>query len=245
MNAIIVDNEKSCINSLQILLRKYCAHVNVIETASSVIEAKMKIQSLKPELIFLDVELNNETGFDLIKNFPESNFEIIFTTAYEKYALQAIKSSCFDFLLKPINIEELTETIRKLDFKKNNQKIERTSTLIHNLSHADIYKKKLAIPNFEKLQFIEIKDIICLQADAKYTYIYVNDKTKLLSTKNLGEYEELLDSPNFFRCHKSWIINVNHMQSFDKSMLQIELTNGIQAEVSTRKKEEFLKLFLK
>lgn len=245
MKTIIVDNEQEAISSLSIILKRYCSNIQIVGSANSVKKAVDLINSEMPDLIFLDVEMNNETGFDLLKHFPYPTFDVVFTTAYEKYAIQAIKASCFDFLLKPINFEELIDTVDRMRSKIKFKQSDQINNLLYNVHHDNVTQKKLAVPNNEKLEFINVNDIICLKADTKYTHIYVVGKIQLLSSKNIGEYEDILDAPCFQRIHRSWIINVNYLESFDRSTLEVFMTDGIICEVSTRKKEEFFKTFLK
>lgn len=245
MKAVIIDNEIECIDSLNLLVNQYCPAINIVGKATKIIDAVALINTLHPDIIFLDVEMDDELGFDLLKFYPNPKFEIVFTTAYEKYAIMAIKSSCFDYLLKPINILELQETVSRISTKINFNNSNQINTLLHNIHQQNLLNKKLAIPGYDKLNFLNINDIVALEADSRYTFIYTSDGNKILSSKNLGEYEDLLESPYFFRCHKSYIINTFHIKSFDKSSLEITLTNNIKAEVSTRKKDEFLKLFIK
>ncbi len=243
MNSIIVDDDADCITALQGIINSYCPKVNVLGTANNITAAVKLINATNPQLVFLDVEIGNEMGFDLFKYFPSPDFEVVFTTAHEKYALKAIKSSCYDFLLKPVNIEELITVVSKLEQEKKSDPKQNVNVLLDNLKAKDHGLKKIAIPSNDGYAFIDVDDIISLEADGKYTKITAVKGLRSLSTKNIGEFEELLDPSLFFRTHKSWIVNLNHIRKFLKTESQVLLSNDALADVSSRKKEEFLKLF--
>lgn len=244
MKTIIVDDDPNCILALHGILSKYCSQVQVCATCNGIQDAVNNIQKFQPDFIFLDVELQNETGFDLFKHFPSPTFEVVFTTAHSKYAIKAIKSSCFDYLLKPIDIDELTRTIERLfEQKKRELPAQLIENLIENFNHINSGVQKIAIPSNEGFRFISTQDIVCLEADAKYTTVYTNNQQRIVSSKNIGEYEELLDTKLFFRLHKSWMINLNHVERYNKNDSQVLMTNGMLVDLSTRKKDDFMRLF--
>ena len=182
-------------------------------------------------------------GFDLFQYFSAPDFEVVFTTAHEKYALKAIKSSCYDFLLKPIVIQELVSVVSKLEKEKSKAGPGNVNVLLDNIKSKDHQIHKMAIPSSDGYVFINVDEIISLEADGKYTKITTNTGVNSLSTKNIGEFEEMLDQSTFFRTHKSWIINLNHVKKFMKADSRVVMSNDIIADVSTRKKDDFLKLF--
>jgi len=243
MKCIIVDDDVNCISTLSGIIKSYCPKLNILGAANNIVAAVKLINETRPQLVFLDVEIGEEMGFDLFKYFPSPEFEVVFTTAHEKYALKAIKSSCYDFLLKPVNIEELVAVVAKLEQDKKTDPKQNVDVLLDNLKVKDNSLKKIAIPSNDGYAFIDVNDIISLEADGKYTKITADKGVRSLSTKNIGEFEELLDPALFFRTHKSWIINLNHIRKFLKSESQVLLSNDTLADVSSRKKEEFLKLF--
>ncbi|MBA3681449.1 MAG: response regulator transcription factor [Bacteroidetes bacterium] len=243
MNSIVVDDDDDCITALSGIIKNYCPKLNILGTANNIVDAVKLINATRPQLVFLDVEIGEEMGFDLFQYFPSPEFEVIFTTAHEKYALKAIKSSCYDFLLKPVNIQELVTVVSKLEQEKKADSKQNVNVLLDNLKAKDNSLKKIAIPSNEGYAFIDVTDIISLEADGKYTKINAEKGLRSLSTKNIGEFEELLDPALFFRTHKSWIVNLNHIRKFLKNESQVLLSNDTLADVSSRKKEEFLKLF--
>lgn len=243
MNCVIVDDENSCVQALSGIIKQYCPQLNIVGTANNIGEAVKIINSTNPQLVFLDVEINNEMGFDLFQYFSAPDFEVVFTTAHEKYALKAIKSSCYDFLLKPIVIQELVSVVTKLEKEKSKAGAGNVNVLLDNIKSKDHQIHKMAIPSSDGYVFINVDEIISLEADGKYTKITTNTGVNSLSTKNIGEFEEMLDQSTFFRTHKSWIINLNHVKKFMKADSRVVMSNDIIADVSTRKKDDFLKLF--
>lgn len=245
MNCIIVDDDSGCINTLEVILKKYCPQLQILGSANTISDAVQLINSTSPQLVFLDVEIGKETGFDLFNYFSSPEFEVVFTTAHEKYALKAIKSSCFDFLLKPVVIQEVVNVVSKLEKEKKTVSGQNAAVLMDNLKSKDSILQKIAIPSNDGYAFINVSDIISLEADGKYTKIVTQSGLKSLSTKNIGEFEELLNSDLFFRTHKSWIVNLNHVKKFLKSESKVLLSNETFADVSSRKKDDFIKLFNK
>lgn len=181
-------------------------------------------------------------GFEMLNELPEKDFHIIFTTAYDQYAIKAIKYAAFDYLLKPIDIQELQEAISNVETRENNQTKKQVELLQQNMLHPKKQLNKLAIPTLEGLLFFDINDIIHLEANSNYTNIYFTNKTKITASKTLKEFEELLPEDIFFRTHHSHLINLNYIKRYIKGDGgQIELQNGSYVDVARRKKEEFLK----
>jgi two-component system LytT family response regulator len=245
IRAVIIDDEQSNVDTLCSLLKEYGLQVEVSGSASSIAQAVSMINKEKPQLVFLDVELGKETAFELFRSFPEPDFEVIFTTAHEKYALQAIKASALEFLLKPIDPKELTAAIRK--FEKESRK-ETDRKKIEALLQNSVFGKagqKIAIPSADGYSFIDSSDIVCCEADMNYTYVY-SGKERVLSSRTLKEFEEMLDPSKFFRCHKSWLINLDHIRKYSRTDgTRVLMANEKWVDISVRKREEFLKLFEK
>lgn len=247
--AIIIDDEAKGRLALRQKLADYCPQIKVIAEADNGQEGILLIEHHKPDVIFLDIEMPRMNGFDMLKEIKEKNFHIIFTTAYDQYAIKAIKYAAFDYLLKPIDIEELKSTVAKIDIaqqqtelEKNNQTKRQVELIQQNIEHPKKQFNKLAIPTSEGLMFYDIHDIIHLEANSNYTNIYFTDKTKILASKTLKDFEELLPQDVFFRTHHSHLINLNYIKRYIKGDGgQIELQNGTYVDVSRRKKDEFLK----
>lgn len=242
ISAVIIDDEAKGRLALREKLLSYCPQIKVIAEAANGQEALMLIQHHKPQLIFLDIEMPKMNGFEMLNELPEKDFHIIFTTAYDQYAIKAIKYAAFDYLLKPIDIEELQEAISNIETRENNETKKQVELLQQNMQHPKKQLNKLAIPTLEGLLFFDINDIIHLEANSNYTNIYFTNKTKITASKTLKEFEELLPEDIFFRTHHSHLINLNYIKRYIKGDGgQIELQNGSYVDVARRKKEEFLK----
>ncbi len=248
IRGLVVDDENKSRENLKILLNEFCEDVEVIGLASTIKEATDIINTLKPDVVFLDIQMHKETGFDLLEQFDKINFEVIFTTAHSEFALKAIKFSAVDYLLKPIDINELQWAIEKVKNKIKNKSFSKANIdlLLQNLKPHTEQKYKLALPTSNGLVFVKLKDIIYCEADSNYTNIYTQDGKKHIVSKTLKEYDELLHEHNFFRIHKSYLINVNEIKEYIRGEGgYVIMNNSISLDVSKRRKDEFLKLISK
>ena len=244
IRAIIIDDEQHCIDRLTGLLATYGKpHVHLIDTFQSVEEGTMAIEKLQPDLVFLDVKLHDKTGFDLLRQVSEINFEVIFTTAFEKYAVEAFKFSAIDYLLKPVDPDDLKQAVDKLREKiSKDEVLKKFEVLFHNLKNSQGVSKKISIPTVNGLVFLEVSDIIRCQAEVNYTTIFLKEKQKITVSKTLKEFEELLTAYNFYRVHNSHLINLAYIKSYHKGKGgYVSLTDNSEIEVATRRKEQFLK----
>ena len=240
IKSIIIDNDPDCVELVRGLLTAYCPQVDVVLSCSTIKEAVAGINELQPQLLFLDIELNDENGFDLFKFFPKPKFQVIFTTSHAEFAVKAIKSSCLDFILKPVDPAELVEAVNRVNLSAAIDT--NIPVLIDNLQNQQKKVTRLVIPSQNNYTVVDIKDITCLEGDGRYTTIYTIDGQKTVVTTNLGEYEHMLDKDIFYRAHKSFMVNINFVQKFMKNESIAILPNNVQAAVSTRKKDEFLKM---
>jgi two-component system LytT family response regulator len=237
IRAVIVDDESSGRNSLKLLLDKNCPNVEVVSTSSSVEEAILLIASVKPDLVFLDIEMPERNGFDLLNHFTEVNFSVIFVTAYDKYAMQAIKLNALDYLLKPVRSEDLVLALKKVELGT----LSESKLLISNFKKNYTKLEKLAIPIREGFSFVDLSEIMRCQADVNYSIIFLKSGSKIISSKTLGEYEDILEDFGFIRIHKSHIINFNHVKTYSKGEGGvITMADGVEIPVSRRKRDEFL-----
>lgn len=242
IQTIIIDDEAKGRLALKEKLLAYCQQIKIIAEASNGEDAILLIKHHKPQLIFLDIEMPRMNGFEMLNQLSEKNFHVIFTTAYDQYAIKAIKYAAFDYLLKPIDIEELKTAVSKLTNNENNETKKQAELLEQNLRHPKKQLNKLAIPTLDGLLFYDINDIVHLEANSNYTNIYLANKTKITASKTLKDFEELLPETIFFRTHHSHLINLDYIKRYIKGDGgQIELQNGNYVDVSRRKKEEFLK----
>lgn len=253
LKAIIVDDEEFARSSLFFLLQQNCPEVEITGIARSVAEAKDILAHHNINLIFLDIAMPGENGFELIPDAQQQNAAVIFTTAFDQYALKAIKANALDYLLKPIDIEELKIAVNKVSdhiklYQNQQIKDERITNLASSLSsRAEI--RKLTLPYGQGFKMIDVDDIIYIEADSNYSVFHLNNHEKVTVSKVLREFEELLPSDQFVRIHKSSIINLNHLKEYNsKNGLQALLKNGESINVSRRRASDFyekIKLFTK
>ncbi|MBI3134437.1 MAG: response regulator transcription factor [Bacteroidetes bacterium] len=243
MKFIIIDDDPTCITTLEKIIAEYCPQLQLSGTANTIEDSVRLINSTQPDLVLLDVEIHGNLGFELFNYFPNPDFEVVFTTAHEKYALQAIKRSCYDYLLKPISIPEIVAITSKLEAEQKSRSEEHIRVLLNNLEPSGHQRHKIAIPSPTGYVFVQIEEIVLFEGDGKYTKITTADGNRYLSTKNIGEFESLLPAERFFRTHKSWLVNLLFVKNYDKSSSRLYLNGNLTAEVSIRKRDDFLKLF--
>jgi two-component system LytT family response regulator len=247
LKAIIVDDEQHCIDTLVAMLqKKFSGSITLLGSYNNAEAAKAAIETLAPDLVFLDVEMPNKTGVDMLCEMKHIDFEIIFTTAYEQYAVRAIKFNALDYLLKPFGIEELQEAIDKC-IEKRKQADGKNKTglevFLQNLKTALPENKRITISTGKGLQFIEIKNIVHIEALNNYSQFYFTDKTKLLVSKTLKEFDDMLAGYNFFRVHNSHLVNLAHIKSILTEDGDIAvLSNGSHVEISRRKKADLIEV---
>lgn len=248
LTALIVDDESKSRKSLRQKLEEYCTGIEVIGEAINGQEGFSKITETAPDIVFLDIEMPVMNGLQLAEMLNHYTGAIIFTTAYNEYAINAFKYSAFDYLLKPVDIRELQDTLKRLNTKvAQNKKTDSTEKqlllLQQYLSGQKAQMKKIAVNTQEAVHLIELNDIIRLEASSNYTNLYFADGKHLLASKTLGEFEQMLPDNNFFRVHHSSIINLKHVKRYLKSDGgSIEMSDGAFVDISRRKKEDFLEI---
>lgn len=242
MKALIVDDEKNARDSLGMLLDAFCPDVSVVGEASDVPEAVKAIIKLKPDVILLDIEMPGYSGLQLLDFFDEPTFKIIFTTAYDTYAIKAFELSAIDYLLKPVDGEKLASAIQKskellsLDSYK-----EQLETLRSNYHGSEEHPKRLAIPVGHGYQFVAPNEILFLKADGAYCSIRLTDGQQLMVSKKLGTMQELLDYNRLFRCSRSYVVNLDYVVKFEKSDGgSISMQDGTQVALSKELRAGFL-----
>ncbi len=243
INTLIVDDEIHCIDRLLHLIERRPDTFNVVCTCQSVETALDALEKNQVDLVFLDIEIKDKTGFDFLRKVENVQFHTIFTTAFDTYAIKALKYNAFDYLLKPIDIDEFNETIVRLNKRLgNSQQHHHVQNLI-----SDIETKNhtlLTISSVEGFETVPIVDIVHLKADGNYTYIYTKEK-KSVASKPIKYYEDLLDKKDFIRCHKSHIINITNVKKYHKgNQAWITMMNGEKVPIAARRKEDFLSRFV-
>jgi two-component system, LytTR family, response regulator len=242
IKAIIVDDELGARESLSKMLEKNCKHVEVVAKADSMLSAFEAIINKEPDLVFLDIEMPNGNAFDLLEKFKSINFNIIFTTAYDHYAIKAIKFSAVDYILKPIDPEELVQAVKRFEERtgEKNSLDKQFKTLLSNV-RPENKLKKVGIPDGDGLIFINLSDIIRCDSDGNYTFFILTNGKKIIASRTLGEYEQMFADDNFFRIHRSHLVNLEHVKKYIKGEGgYVVMTDNSQVEVSRRNKTDFL-----
>ena len=216
LNAILIDDESSGLRSLSEKLQRCCPRVQVLQCCDTAEKGIEAINRLHPDLVFLDIEMPVMNGFILLQNIQYKNFELVFVTAYDHYAIRAIRYSALDYLLKPVEVDELQAAVEKAVNKKqfSSSPNLRLDLLLENLGTEKKRFQRIAIPQRDGVQLVKIEEIIYLEASVNYTILHLNGGTRLLASRNLKEYEELLPAEFFVRIHHSFIINVNYVEKY-------------------------------
>jgi two-component system, LytTR family, response regulator len=248
-NAIIIDDERNIREALVSLLEKYCPEIRICGSVGSASEGRQLIEDYRVDIIFLDISMPIEDGFTFLDSISKDNYGIIFTTAFQEYALRALKANAIDYLLKPISPSELKDAIAKaiqyLLLRKNNSKVQEVyfeslknlQTYIHSVEKPI---SRITVSEQFGFRMINLSDLIYLDAESNYTVLHISGGSSIVATRNLGEFEKILDSPQFFRIHKSTIVNVNYLAGFSSHEGNFaELRDGTRLAVSRRKLMEF------
>ena len=243
INVIIVDDELHCRTALETLIVKHFPELSIKAICKSPAEGIQAITGHHPDLVFSDVEMPPSTGFEMLQQLDEINFDIIFTTAYEKYAIQAIKFSAMDYLLKPIGKEDLAEAILRVKEKKLHEKsTKKIEALFNNIKGIKNTTKKIVLPTTNGIELVYLQDIVRLDSNGNYTTFHLKNNQKILVSKTIKEYEEMLEEVHFFRVHNSHIINLHYVKNYIKGEGGIvKMEDGSEIDVSRRRKEDFLK----
>ncbi len=241
INALIVDDEIKGRLFLRQLVDKFIPQVKIVGEAANASEAREAIASTQPQLVFLDIEMPGKSGIELLKEIPEINFEVIFVTAFNKYAVEAFKLGAVDYLLKPVSPSDLTRAIERVaaHLQIHEQQKKKLEVLKQQFGQPF---SKITVPTASGFEFIDFADITYLHSDGNYTHIKQKDGKAILATRLLGEFEEILEPYNFFRIHKSYIINLTHIKKYTKGEGGVVMmSDGSEIDVARRIKDAFLK----
>lgn len=239
MRTLIIDDEADARENLQNLLKKYCPTLKLVGSADSAETGLSEIASKSPELIFLDIQMPGGSGLDLLEKLPEINFEVIFVTAFDEFAIKAIKLAALDYLLKPINIEELKGAVERAEkMVETKQAKDRFKVLMENQQKGP---KKIALSTFEGVVFVDVDQIVHCQADDAYTTFHLQDGEKIMISGSLKEYENLLGDSQFLRVHQSHLINLDKIKKYVKgSGGHVVMSDDSMIGIARSKKQEFL-----
>ncbi len=247
IKAIIIDDEKGSRDTLRGFVENYCREIQIIDEAESAEQGIEQIKKWQPDLIFLDIELPLGSGFDLLEACKHAQFEVIFTTAHDQYALQAIKVCALDYLLKPINASDLISAVAKIRQRSISGTTQpQIGAFVENISNLNKQLSNIVLPTLDGFLVVKISDIIRCEADKNYTMFIFTNKEKILVSKTLKEFDELLHDMDFIRVHQSHLINVSHVQRYIKgSGGYVKMSDDSIIEVSRRKKELLIERFFK
>lgn len=245
IKAILIDDEVHCLNTLGILLNDYCPNVRVMESCMSAKQGLMAIGKHNPSLIFLDIEMPVMNGFELLEQFTEIPFAIIFTTSYDQYAIKAIRFSALDYLLKPVDPKELIAAVQKVQTQKYLPVPEQFQMLMNQMKYKDGGINKIAIPTSEGFELIPAEQLIRCEANDNYTHLYLKSNMKIVASCTLKEIEEhLQDFPSFLRVHHSYLVNLNEVNKYVRGEGgYLIMSDGSTVNVSRSRKEALLKHF--
>jgi two-component system LytT family response regulator len=242
VTAIIVDDEPYSCESLATLLERYCPDVKLLDICYSGTDALKAIKEQPPTLLFLDIEMPGMNGFEMLQKLPSVNFSIIFTTSYDQYAIKAIRFSALDYLLKPVDREELQTAVQKATHKSHEAFPQQMEILLQKLNHPTIAVNKIAIPTMEGLQMLFVENIISCSSDSNYTILHLKNKQKITASRTLKEIEEMLEDYSFLRVHHSYLINLNEIEKYIKGDGgYLIMSDGSNIDVSRSRKEVLMK----
>jgi len=240
MRVVIIDDEAGARNNLRTLIESRFPEIEVLGEAVGVSTGQKLIETSRPDLAFLDVQMQDGTGFDLLAGLTRDDLQVVFVSAHDHFAITAIKFSAIDYLLKPVEEEELRVTLEKIrQYREGNDIKMKLELLLGNLRRVD----KIALPSFQGIEFVRLDDIIRCESDNNYTMFYLTGGTKILVSKTLREYEDMLEARGFFRTHKSHLINLKYLKKYIKGEGgSVILDDGSEVLVSRRRKEDFLRM---
>ena len=246
IKTVIVDDEPHCISRLERLLTTHCREeVAIVGTASSVADGIELIRRVEPFFVLLDIQINDQSGFDLLEAFPEKKFEVVCCTAYERYAIKAFKFSALDYLLKPIDRDDLVDVVARIVEKRdalNRESQLRFSAAKYNIDGYQQQRRRIAIPSLTGLTLLDVDDIVRCESDVNYTVLHLADKSTMVVAKTLKDFESLLELHGFIRLHNSHLVNVAYIKAYHKGKGgYVVLQDGREVEVSVRRKDVLLK----
>jgi two-component system, LytTR family, response regulator len=246
IQAIIIDDDKEAIKILEALVRRYTPEVEIIATADQPVQGLEKIKNLRPQLVFLDIQMPQLSGFELLAEANKESFEVIFTSATDRFALQALKAGALDYLVKPIEVSDLKSAIEKLSAKKASPSAQQLEMLMAYFKPEKPKVRRIALTASDHLIFVDTHDIVYCESDSNYTTFFLTKGEKVVISKTLKDVEEILEGEDFFRIHASFLINMKHVSKFTRGDGGfVVMSNQQHITVSRKKKEEFFERFSK
>ncbi|XZF13560.1 LytR/AlgR family response regulator transcription factor [Chitinophagaceae bacterium MMS25-I14] len=241
IKTILIDDEYRAIDAMSQLIQLYCPEITIMGTATNIAIAADLIQQYKPDLVFLDVEMPGGSGFQLLEQLEQIDFEIIFVTAYQEYAIRAIRFCALDYLLKPVSIRDLQEAVRRFAARQAQKPTVRQVQQLKDMLAHNTPFQKIVLSDMAGYHFLTIADIIYCEANENYTHFIMSDGTRHTASKPLKDYEELFEKHHFFRIHKSFLINLDHVVVVSKDF-QVVMSSKTELPLSVRKRTDFFTL---
>jgi len=246
MKAILIDDEKNALEMLEWTLRRNCPEIEIIAMCDSPLDGLEKIKSLKPDLLFLDIEMPQLNGFDLLERLGKNDADVIFITAYNQFAIRAFKICALDYLLKPIDSDDLKGAVQKALTKKSKVSTEQLEMLLSYMKPEKPKSRRIALTASDHLIFVETDKIIYCESDSNYTIFFLIGSEKVIVSKTLKDVEEILEGSDFFRIHASYLINMKHVSKFTRGDGgHVVMSNNQHITVSRKKKDDFFEMFSK
>ena len=243
IKAIVIDDETNNQELICNLLNSYAENIQVVSVADSVESGYKAISEHQPDLVFLDIQMPDGTGFDLLKKFDKVNFKVIFVTAHQEYAIEAFKYSALDYLLKPLSPSNLISAIKKVEESFNSEDLNlKLKTLLSNISEPAKTKRKIVLKTMERIYSVDLNDVIRFESDGGYTKVYLLDGKRIMVSRTMKEFDDLLTDVGFLRVHNSHLVNMNYLFCFEKTEGHIVMKDDSIVPVSNRKKEQLLEL---
>jgi two-component system, LytTR family, response regulator len=246
IRCILVDDESNSLEMMEWLLQTYCPQVKIEALCNSAAKGVEAIEKYKPDLVFLDIEMPHQNGFDMLEQFDKLNFDVVFCTAYDQFAIKAFKYSALNYLLKPVDPDDLKETIRRIEERHSLPTLEQIEMLMQGLKNSQKQTvNRIALTTSDGMIFVTTADIIYCEAESNYTSVVLNNR-KILVSKTLKEIDEALSGPDFYRVHNSFLINVNQIQKFVRGDGgYVVMNDGKSVGISRSRRQEFMEMFSK
>ena len=242
ISAIIVDDEPYSCEALAAMLERYCPEIKVLDLCYSAADALQSIHEQRPQILFLDIEMPHMNGFEMLEKVQDLNFKLIFTTSYDQYAIKAIRFSALDYLLKPVDKDELQKAVQKAMTTSEQPLPQQLEVLLHKLSRPKVEVNKIAIPTMEGLQMVQVENIIRCEADRNYSNLFLKNKGKITASRNLKDLEEMLEDYSFVRVHHSHLVNLNEVEKYIRGEGgYLLMSDKSSVDVSRSRKEILLK----
>ncbi|MDQ6763308.1 MAG: LytTR family DNA-binding domain-containing protein [Bacteroidota bacterium] len=245
IKAILIDDEMHCLKTLAMLLKEYCANVQVLEKCNDAATGLKAIELHKPDIVFLDIEMPQMNGFEMLERLPHINFSVVFTTGYDQYAIKAFHFSALDYLLKPIEPKELINAVKKVEEQRHLPLAEQFEMLLKKINGINSGFNKIAVPTAEGFELVPATDVIYFEANDNYTYIFLKNKNRIIACRTLKKIEEQIQDYNFFvRVHNSYMVNLNEVVRYVRGEGgYLVMSNNISVNVSRSRKDDLLKFF--